>query len=121
MPSLKRAATIVFVAGYLLVQALYPTVPWFLGGDRAFTWRMFAGYDEETQFVVVQKDGTEIALDNALRRGDRLRVRVLGPEVDQRRVFQPWLCAHWKEIHSVVVRDAWSSSPSVISCDAIAR
>jgi hypothetical protein len=121
MPSLKRAATVAFVAAYLLVQVIYPTVPWFLGGDRAFTWRMFAGHDVETRFAVVQQDGTELALDNALRRGDRLRVRVLGPEVDQRRFFPPWLCTHWKGIRSVVVRDRTDPLPSVISCDAIAR
>ena len=121
MPRWKRAATLAFVAGYLLVQVLYPTVPWFLGGDRAFTWRMFAGYDEETKFVVVQDDGAEIALDNALRRGDRFRVRALGPEVDQRRFFPPWLCTHWKGIRSVVVRDRSHPLPSEISCDAIAR
>jgi hypothetical protein len=121
MALLKRTATISFVASYLLFQVIYPTVPWFLGGDRAFTWRMFAGYDDEPRFVVVQEDGTEIALDNALRRGDRLRVRVLGPEVDQGRFVPPWLCANWKGIRSVVVRDRTNPLASVISCDAIAR
>ncbi len=121
MSLLQRVATVSFVTGYLLLQAVYPTVPWFLGGDRAFTWRMFAGYDDEPQFVVVQEDGTEVALDNALRRGNRLRVRVLGPEVDQRRFFPPWLCAHWPGIRSVVVRDRTHPQPLVISCDANPR
>jgi hypothetical protein len=114
--SLKLAASAVFFACYLIVQIVYPTVPWFTGGDRAFTWRMFAGYDVETQFTVVNDDGTTRPLANALRSGPGSGVRVLGPEVDQRRFLPPWLCAHASGVRSIVVRDRATPHDTVIPC-----
>lgn len=118
--SLKLAASAVFFVSYLIVQIVYPTLPWFTGGDRAFTWRMFAGYDVEPQFTVVNDDGSERPLANALRSGSRTGVRVLGPEVDQRRFLPPWLCAHASGVRSIVVRNRVTPQDTVIPCRSIA-
>ena len=118
---LTRAATALFIAGYLLVQVGYPMVPWFIGGDLAFTWRMFAGHDVETTFTVVNEDGTTQPVANALRARTAVRLRVLGPEVDQRRFLPPWLCAHWSGARSVVVRDRVTPHETVIPCQPLAR
>jgi hypothetical protein len=87
----------------------------------AFTWRMFAGYDDEAQFIVVDDAGTERPLGNALRSGAGTTVRVLGPEVDQRRFLPPWLCAHWGGATSVIVRDRLTQHDAVIPCRSLAR
>ena len=118
--SLKLAASALFFVSYLIVQIGYPIVPWFTGGDRAFTWRMFAGYDDEPEFTVVSDDGVARPLANALRSGPGTGVRVLGPEVDQRRFFPPWLCAHATGASSIVVRDRVTPQDTVISCRSAA-
>ena len=118
--SLKLAASTLFFVSYLIFQIAYPAIPWFTGGDRAFTWRMFAGYDVETQFTVVNDDGTTRLLANALRSGPRTGVRVLGPEVDQRRFLPPWLCAHVSGAKSIVVRDRVTPHDTVIPSRSIA-
>ena len=118
--SLKLVASALFFVSYLIVQVGYPIVPWFTGGDRAFTWRMFAGYDDEPQFTVVTGDGAVRPLANALRSGPGSGVRVLGPEVDQRRFLPPWLCAHVNGAKSIVVRDRVTPRDTVITCRSIA-
>ena len=118
--SLKRVASALFFGSYLIFQIAYPAIPWFTGGDRAFTWRMFAGYDVETQFTVVNDDGTTRPLANALRSGSGTGVRVLGPEVDQRRFLPPWLCTHASGVRSIVVRDRATPHDTVIPCRSIA-
>lgn len=118
--SLQLAASAVFFVSYLIVQVGYPIVPWFTGGDRAFTWRMFAGYDDEPQFTVVNDAGAARPLANALRSGPGTGVRVLGPEVDQRRFFPAWLCAHANGASSIAVRDRVTPHDAVIPCRSIA-
>jgi hypothetical protein len=118
--SLKLAASALFFVSYLIFQIVYPIVPWFTGGDRAFTWRMFAGYDVESQFTVVNDDGVARPLANALRSGPGSGVRVLGPEVDQRRFLPPWLCMHASGARSIVVRDRATPQDTVIPCRSIA-
>jgi len=118
--SSKPVASALFVAGYLIVQIAYPVIPWFTGGDRAFTWRMFAGYDTEPQFTVVSDDGTARPLANLLRSGPGSGIRVLGPEVDQRRFLPPWVCAHVSGAKSIVVRDRETPQATVITCRPIA-
>ena len=115
---LKLAASAVFFFGYLLFQAAYPTVAWFQGGDLPFTWRMFAGHGDSPQFIVVNADGSQRAAGNALRATSG--ARVLGSEVDQRRVLPPWLCRHWSGAESVIVRDRLTGEESVIACRSIA-
>jgi len=118
--SLKLAASALFFVGYLILQIAYPAIPWFTGGDSAFTWRMFAGYDTEPQFTVVSDDGTARPLANLLRSGPGSGIRVLGPEVDQRRFLPPWLCAHVNGAKSIVVRDRVTPQDTVITCRSIA-
>jgi hypothetical protein len=118
--SLGFAASALFFVSYLVCQIAYPMVPWFIGGDRAFTWRMFAGYDVETQFTVVNGDGVARPIANALRSGPGTGVRVLGPEVDQRRFLPPWLCTHASGARSIVVRDRVTPQDTVIPCRSIA-
>ena len=118
--SFTLAASALFFVSYLIVQIAYPIVPWFTGGDRAFTWRMFAGHDVEPKFSVVSGDGAARPLANALRSGPGSGVRVLGPEVDQRRFFPAWLCAHVSGASSIVVRDRVTPQDTVIPCRSIA-
>jgi hypothetical protein len=103
MPRWRLIASGAFVVAYLTFQIGYPALAWFSPRSDKFTWHMFAPRESPPDFSVIFRDGSSKALPNLLRRGGS-PVRLFGPSVDQPRFVPPYLCRHWTNVKTVVIR-----------------
>ena len=116
MTRLRLVASGSFVAGYLLVQLVYPALAWVRPGYGSFTWDMYSGRIELPQFSVVMADGTRRQAGRVLRRGNA--VRVLGPQVDLARFVPPYLCSAWLGARRIDIRYPRARRDEVATCPA---
>ena len=105
-----------FVAGYLLVQLVYPALAWVRPGYGPFTWDMYSGRVERPQFSVVMADGTRRQVGNPLRRDNT--IRVLGPQVDLAQFVPPYLCSAWLGARRIDIRYPRARRNEVATCPA---
>jgi hypothetical protein len=116
MTRLRLVGSGTFVAGYLLVQLVYPALAWVRPGYGPFTWDMYSGRLERPHFSVDVADGTRRPVGNPLRRGNA--VRVLGPQVDLARFVPPYLCSAWLGARRVHIRYPRAGRSEMVTCPA---